>query len=197
MAFFARLAVAFAGGLVVLAVLLVLAAYLLSDEPAVSRAPPPDRAELFATTLERRNAARSDFELVGAGVIVPTSAAAEVLNQCSRETVTPIEGYWRPTPTMVRELETRLPTFLSYESRLEPLTSYIRQYAGVVSVGRPLIYASFLTAPSDLPWQREVLIVCDGGNRAWGVAFDVQSKTFGEVRINGNFGRGPQGEVAR
>jgi hypothetical protein len=98
---------------------------------------------------------------------------------------------------MVRELETRLPTFLSYESRLEPLTSYIRQYAGVVSLGRPLIYASFLTAPSDLPWQREVLIVCDGGNRAWGVTFDVQNKTFGEVRINGSFGRGPQREVAR
>lgn len=71
---------------------------------------------------------------------------------------------------------------------LEPLDRYVRQYAGVLSMGQSSIYASFLDSSLDERWRRQVIVLCDG-NSAWGVAFDVGTKTFGEVHINGR-GRG-------
>jgi hypothetical protein len=186
MGFIVRLVIGLAGGLVALAMLLVFLTFLVS-EPATSRAPASTRAERDAAARVRGSAARDDFERVERGVIVPVRAADELLNQCSRETVSPIEGFWRPTPSMVAELEARLPTFLSYESRLQPLDRYARQYVGVVSMGQPLVYASFVIDPLG-EWERQVVVLCDGGNLAWGVAFDVDRKTFGEVGINGDFG---------
>lgn len=174
MAYLLRVLLALTGGLVALAMLLVFLAFLTSGEPSV----PVSR-----TTYEY--VPRDDFERVGDGVIVPVGAADDVLNQCSRLTVSPIEGYWRPEPAMVVELESRLPLFLMYESRLQPLASYVRQYAGVVSRGRPVVYASFLASSLGDEWQNQAVVLCDGGNLAWGVAFDVGSKTFGEVNING------------
>ncbi len=185
MRFFVRLVIALAGGLTALAMLLVFLTFLVSEYSARAPERGPDSADVLTSAIEGRYAARSDFEVVGDGVIVPVSAAPELLNQCSRETVSPVASYWRPTPSMIRELETRLPTFLSYEARLQPLATYARQYAGVVSEGRMLIYASFIAVPADIPWQRQVVVLCDGGNRAWGVAFDVDSKAFDTVRING------------
>ena len=176
MSYLIRVVVALTGGLAVLAVVLTVLGFLLSREPAV-----------LSGDGDRSYWTRVDFEQVRSGVIVPVDAAAALLNQCSRATVSPVDGYWRPTPGMVEEFESRLPTFLAYESRLEPLDSYVRQYAGVVNMGRPLIYASFVHFDSDLEArvQREVVILCDGGNRAWGIAFDVETKTFDEVHVNG------------
>jgi hypothetical protein len=182
MRFFVRLVISLAGGLTALAMLLLFLAFLVSEHST----PAPLRgADVLTSTIEGRYAARTDFEVIGDGVIVPVSAAPELLNQCSRETVLPIASYWRPTPSMIGDLETRLPTFLAYESRLQPLAHYVRQYAGVVSEGRTLIYASFVTVAADIPWQRQVVVLCDGGNRAWGVAYDVDRKAFDTVHING------------
>ena len=175
MGYLTRVAIALVGGLTVLAVVLAVLGFLVSREPSVGSTLDTDRS----------SARRMDFEQVGSGVIVPVDAAADLLNQCSRATVSPIDGFWRPTPRMVEELESRLPVFLAYESRLEPLDRYVRQYAGVVSTGRPLIYASFLASVPDERWQRQIVTVCDGGSKAWGVAFDVQTKTFGELHVNG------------
>ena len=175
MGYLTRVAIALAGGLTVLGVVLAVLGFLLSREPSVGSALDTDRSY----------SSRVDFEQVGSGVIVPVGAAADLLNQCSRATVSPVDGFWRPTPRMIQELESRLPTFLAYESRLEPLDRYVRQYAGVVSMGRALIYTSFLASAPDARWQRQVVTLCDGGSKAWGVAFDVQTKTFGEVHVNG------------
>jgi hypothetical protein len=185
MRFFVRLVISLAGGLTALAMLLVFLTFLVSEHSAPAPQGGLDSADVLTSTIEGRSAARTDFEVVGDGVIVPVSTAPELLNQCSRETVSPVASYWRPTPSMIRDLETRLPTFLAYESRLQPLARYVRQYAGVVSEGRTLIYASFATLPADIPWQNQVVVVCDGGNRAWGVAYDVDSQAFDTVRING------------
>ena len=35
-------------------------------------------------------------------------------------------------------------------------------------------------------WQRAVVVMCGGGNMAFGLAFDVATKTFGDVQINGS-----------
>jgi hypothetical protein len=174
MSYLFRVLLALVGGLVALAMLLVFLAFLVSGEP-----------DEMPSQSSYRYAPRNDFQRVGDGVIVPVSAAADLLNQCSRLTVSPIEGYWRPEPAMIVELEGRLPLYLMYESRLQPLDSYVRQYGGVISMGRPLVYASFLASRLDAEWQDRVVVLCDGGNSAWGVAFDVERRTFGEVNVNG------------
>jgi hypothetical protein len=179
MRFFVRLVISLAGGLAALAMLLMFLTFVISEWST------PRGADVPASTIDGRAAARTDFELLGNGVIVPVRAAPELLNQCSRETVSPVQGYWRPTPRMIAELEERLRTFLAYESRVEPLRAYIGQYAGVTSAGRRLIYASYVVRPLNVPWQEQVVVVCDGGNRAWGIAYDVDGKTFEELRING------------
>ena len=186
MAFFVRLVIGLAGGLVALAMLLMFLTFLVS-EPATTRAPTSTRAERDAAALVRQSGTRDDFERVGRGVIVPVRAVGDLLNQCSRETVSPIESFWRPTPSMVAELEARLPAFLMYESRLQPLERYTRQYGGVVSLGQPIVYASFVVDPLG-EWERQIVVLCDGGNLAWGVAFDVERKIFGEIGINGDRG---------
>ncbi len=181
MRFFVRLVISLAGGLVALAMLLMFLTFVSSYS-----APEPARdANAPASPIASRADARTDFELLGDSVIVPVRAAPELLNQCSRETVSPVQDYWRPTPRMIAELEQRLPTFLAYEARLEPLERYVAQHTGVVSEGRRVIYTSFLLQPLDVPWQERVVIMCDGGNRAWGIAYDVDTKTFGDLRING------------
>lgn len=174
MSYLLRVLLALVGGLVALAMLLVFLTFLVSGEP-----------DEVTSRSSYRSAPRADFQRVGDGVIVPVSAAADLLNQCSRLTVSPIEGYWRPEPAMILELEARLPLFLMYESRLQPLDSYVRQYGGVISMGRPVVYASFLASSLDAEWQDRVVVLCDGGNSAWGVAFDVELRTFGEVNVNG------------
>lgn len=182
MRFFVRLVISLAGGLVALAMLLMFLTFVISE---YSGREPERSADAPASTLDGRAAARTDFELLRNGVIVPVRAAPELLNQCSRETVSPVQGYWRPTPRMIAELEERLETFMAYESRVEPLATYIGQYAGVTSAGRRLIYASYVVRPLNVPWQEQVVLVCDGGNRAWGIAYDVEGKTFESLRING------------
>lgn len=183
MRFLVRLVISLAGGLVALAMMLMFLTFIVTEYTAPS---PVADADVPSSTVDGRAASRTDFELLGNSVIVPVRAAPELLNQCSRETVSPVQGYWRPTPRMIAELEQRLQTLLTYESRLEPLRSYIGQYAGVASGGRRVIYASFLLQPLDVPWQEQVVVMCDGGNRAWGIDYDVATKTFGELRVNGN-----------
>ncbi len=164
-------------------------AWLSYREPGSETMSTVDHTRVFESWFRRRRAAApSSFEIVDRGVIVPVERAADLLRTCSRPSVTPIEGYWRPTASMVRELETGLDAAVVDRGDLEALDGYARQYAGVVSGGRRLIYGSFVLfryAGDD--WRTNVVQLCDGGNAAFGVDFDVAAKTFGELRVNGAY----------
>lgn len=185
---FVRLLIAAVGATAVIGVLLALLAWLSYREPGNDAMSTVDNTRVFESWFRRRSAAPSGFELIDRGVIVPVDRAADLLRTCSRPSVSPIEGYWRPNAGMVRELETGLDAALAERNDLEPLDRYARQYAGVVSGGRRLIYGSFVLfryAGDD--WRTNVVQLCDGGNAAFGVDFDVAAKSFGELRINGAF----------
>jgi hypothetical protein len=72
------------------------------------------------------------------------------------------------------------------------LKEYVRQYAGVVSGGRRLVYVnlfheSFLQfAGPDVRWTSQPVVVCDGGDSFWGLSFDVDAKTFSPPSFNGS-----------
>ena len=123
-------------------------------------------------------------------MIVPVVDAAQLLRQCSRDTVSPIDGYWLPQRAQIEDLERALPAYLEQNGAALPLPldAYVRQYTGVRSADRALIYASFLAAEAsaDSRWQVDVEIVCGGGRRFFGVTFDVLNDAFGNLSFNGS-----------
>jgi hypothetical protein len=170
---------------VLIGALLAALAWLSYRDPGSAAISNVDHTTVFTAWLQRRYSPRRDFEAVGLGAIVPVDKAPELLRQCSRSSINPIEGYWRPTANLVREMETRLAVELRTEPRLEALDSYTGQYAGVVSGGRQLIYGSFVSsALAADEWRRSVVILCGGGPAAFGVTFDIATRTFGELQIN-------------
>jgi hypothetical protein len=181
-----RILIALAGGLAVILAVVSILAWLTSGEPS-ARARRPAAPYGGA---ENAHWWREDYETVARGVIVPLDVAPSLLRQCSRVTVSPIEAYWRPAPENVELLEENLPRLFERPAaeRPPPLDGYVRQYAGVVSDGRAYIYASFL--PGDVwrhaDWRSNVVTYCGGGARYWGVAFDVESRTFRDLAFNGS-----------
>ena len=181
-----RLAIAALAATVVVGLLVAALAFLSYRDPRTGAMSDVDNTTVFSAWFARRRSPRNDFERVDDSVIVPLDKAPELLRTCSRESISPIDSYWRPTATMIRELETRLPTVMSARGELAPRDSYTGQYTGVVSGSRRLIYGSFVSDLADDRWQRAVIVMCGGGTRAFGVAFDVATKTFGDLQVNGS-----------
>ena len=65
-----------------------------------------------------------------------------------------------------------------------------RQYVGIESAGKRLIYINAFHLPDDsgVNPAREAIRVCDGGAQFWGAVFDPASNTFSELQFNGGFG---------
>jgi hypothetical protein len=168
-----RLGIALVAGAAVIAALLAVLAWLVAptDEP-VSRQADESLTDVFETWFERRSPARTDFEPTRYGAIVPATEGAALLRQCADEAPAGIAGYWRPT----------LPMFL-LDARLDPLDSYARQYGGVHSNGRRLIYVSLLPGLSPDDVQGGVVTLCDRRSIVWGVLFDVESRAVSQVAV--------------
>lgn len=78
---------------------------------------------------------------------------------------------------------------------IEPLNEYGYQYIGLIINDQRYIYINafllnifyghddFETIYKD--WQTKPIIFCDGGNGFWGVLFDVNTKLFSQLSING------------
>ncbi|WP_345783817.1 hypothetical protein [Stenotrophomonas sp. YIM B06876] len=123
-------------------------------------------------------------------VVTRPLVAAQVLDTCSRDSpgkhAGGVSGYWAPSRAQVEQLEMRL-------SQLQPQIAEPeksdRQYVGIESQGRQLIYINAFTLP-DHPTinpVREAVRICDGGARFWGAVFDPQSGQFSDIAINGSF----------
>jgi hypothetical protein len=178
-----RLIIALVAGSAVIAALLAVLAWLVAptDEP-VSRQADESLTDVFETWFERRSPARTDFEPTRYGAIVPATEGAALLRQCADEAPAGIAGYWRPTRAMIDEVEQRLPMFL-LDARLDPLDSYARQYGGVHSNGRRLIYVSLLPGLSPDDVQGGVVTLCDRRSIVWGVLFDVETRAVSQVNV--------------
>jgi hypothetical protein len=182
-----RLAIAALAATVVIGLLVAALAFLSYRDPGTGAMSGVDNTTVFTAWFARRRSPRNDFERVDDSVIVPLDKAPELLRTCSRESISPIDSYWRPTASVIREIETRLPVVMRSYGPLEPRESYTAQYAGVVSGGRRLVYGSFVSLDrADDRWQDAVIVMCGGGSKAFGVAFDAATKTFGDLEINGS-----------
>ena len=105
-----------------------------------------------------------------------------------------VEGYWTPTEEDVLLLEDKIPSFLREHSnsfRREPpvweqLDNYKRQYAGLILNGRRIIYGNFFCSDRGTDWKQDWVFVMDGGDCFFQLQFDVESRTFNGLMVNGD-----------
>lgn len=128
--------------------------------------------------------------------ILPAEQGAALLHQCSRSTPS-AEEFWTPTPQDVLEAEKALPHFMAHakcHAPLHPVGEYLRQYVGITSGGRRMLYLNAVHAdivarmPGSgqfLDWRTTPIVVCDGGTAFWGVDYDVAARAFGKFACNG------------
>lgn len=141
--------------------------------------------------------------------ILGEESAGETLAQCTRRVPSGVTGYWTPSPALVSQVDARLMPVaskaLKHAARMyhtEPLSAdeYDRQYVGVMHGIRRAVYINAIhrgaitgangekshahMGVDSLAWRRRAISVCDGGIYYFGIEFDVESKTFGQVEFN-------------
>jgi hypothetical protein len=123
--------------------------------------------------------------------VLPETEAAGALAQCSRPTVAGANAYFVPSLGEIAAAERGLAAWMAQpggHGPAAPASEYVRQYVGVVAGGRRLLYLNLFheSALADVPeWQSRAVVVCDGGDRFWGISYDLESGTFGEPAFNG------------
>jgi hypothetical protein len=116
-----------------------------------------------------------------------------VTEQCSRPNPPRHEGSWVPLPEDIKHLEEDLPGLDALAKpdccggrRVGDPQAYLRQYFGIVSGGRRLIYVNaFLAAGPNTDWKQSAVVICDGGSAAWGAVYNPQARRFAEFAFNG------------
>ena len=136
-------------------------------------------------------ASSSATDLPDQAAILPTSEGPKIIEQCSRADPTDVSGFWSPAVADVATLERRLPQLLRTSGHKIDLSKSHRQYIGIVSRGKKLIYLNafsdtIFTAPEyRTSWKRRAIVVCDGGDVFWGVEFDPAANRFAHLEFNG------------
>jgi hypothetical protein len=123
--------------------------------------------------------------------ILPLAAGPDLLHQCSRLVPPQITGYWIPTEAQIDEFEKQLHKKLSgtTATKAPPANlAYHRQYIGVVSFGKRLIYGNFYPGRGDATRSEATTpsVVCDGGEAFWGAVFDAEKKNIISIDFNGH-----------
>jgi hypothetical protein len=139
--------------------------------------------------------------------ILPGSAVAAMLHQCSRLAPAPGEGRWTPEAADIARLEAALPA--AVRDRAEIRRSHYRpdpdwarvpegwrrQYVGLVRGGRRFIYGNFfprrdaVAVAFPIPdWRTEPSQICDGGAVFFGAEYDVEAGGFTQIAFNGELG---------
>jgi len=123
--------------------------------------------------------------------ILPISQGPALIRQCSRSSPTAVSSFWSPSASQVLAVEQRLSELLRESGHKLKISDSFRQYVGVTSYGKKLIYLNCfpefaLDHSSDRrDWRTTALTVCDGGDVFWGVEFDPVDNTFHNIQFNG------------
>jgi hypothetical protein len=126
--------------------------------------------------------------------ILKGDKAKAIASQCSREGPPAFTDIWVPDKKTISYLEAnlekieRLPSNLCClpDARISNVRNYYRQYIGIVSKGRRLIYINaFLGTIAQANWLTEPVMACDGGESFWGAIFDPETGEFSQLAING------------
>jgi hypothetical protein len=135
--------------------------------------------------------AAGDESLPDHCAILSVSEGPALIKQCSRSSPTDVSGFWSPSPSQMNAIEQLLPELLRKSGHKLNLSHSNRQYVGITSHGKKLIYVnsfpgSILTESNEQrDWRTKAIIICDGGEAFWGVEFDPADNTFHNIQFNG------------
>jgi hypothetical protein len=127
-------------------------------------------------------------------VVLPEKEARPLADQCSRATPPPFASTWSPTQEDVDSLRRHLPELLDVKptqccfagGRLRDFSWTRLQVVGIVARGsKRLIYVNALPVSKSNQWRTRAQVICDGGERYWGVIFDPEAGSFSELAFNG------------
>lgn len=125
--------------------------------------------------------------------ILPISAGPELMKQCSRDTPQNVTEFWELGIGQVDDFDHRIDDFFyqrhlkGWKSNTEDLKNFHRQYLGIVTDGKRLIYGSFYD-PIDYDSGIEAAkaqIWCDGGPDVFGLEYDPTQKKILDMQMNG------------
>jgi hypothetical protein len=129
--------------------------------------------------------------------LLPQDQAAAVVQQCSRA-VPRIASTWVPSTHDLRHLEADLKLLrgraaeacCAPKARLDDPREYLRQYAGVLRMGKKVIYVNAFRhdpfAATSTDWRKTPVILCDGDPGNWGVLYDPATRHFFQLAFNGS-----------
>ncbi len=104
-----------------------------------------------------------------------------------------IQGYWVPTQADIQSLEEKLLPFIRDNQAVfggaapgaDRLSRYKRQYVGIIQDGQRVIFVNLLCQAPSEDWQREFLLVMDGGACFFQVKYRLDTGSFFDLKVNG------------
>jgi hypothetical protein len=126
------------------------------------------------------------------GVVLPPEAAKAILCPCSRSTPGLGDSYFQPSSSQIVEVESKLAEFLRTHPHDEAplqwrqLSSFMRQYLGVMRAGGAFIYVNLFRPSERSDWRDHAVVVCDGGPAYFGVEYDLGAGRFHHIDFNGS-----------
>ena len=130
--------------------------------------------------------------------VLPSTEARDVEIWYSNQGAKRVTGTWSPNQADIDLAESRLSQVheLSIRSKMEYRIiehpeQYFRQYIGIVQSNRKRIYLSAFCGMENgvqVPpsyWHEKLFEIEDGGSCVWQALFDVETRTFIELRVNG------------
>jgi hypothetical protein len=128
--------------------------------------------------------------------VLDSTKAQRFEKQCSRAEPQ-INGGWNPSESDIDTLQKHLSEICKLKSEeccsvggsVTAPFEYRRQYVGIITHGRKMIYVNAFPLHEKLlglcNWRKEPYLVCDGGESYWGVVFDPETKKFLSLAFNG------------
>jgi hypothetical protein len=112
---------------------------------------------------------------------------------CSRPTPSGMTSFWQVNEGDVKTIDQALMQYLDLTAitkRLsKPPSAYGRQYLGFNRGTRRFIYINaYVKAPKSA--KSTFVRACDGGNKFWGIEYDLQQKLFRDFELNSVPGAG-------
>jgi hypothetical protein len=99
--------------------------------------------------------------------------------------------FWTPSESDIIMAERELVPFLQNANDprvsdiLRAISTYKRQYSGIVLNERKLIHINLFCETDARNWTRQEVVVLDGGPCYFNLRFSIETKTFSHLQING------------
>lgn len=125
---------------------------------------------------------------VGHSSILSGKQAIALSKQCSRPAPSDVRASWNPSAKQISRMEQQLDSYLRqhFPAIRQQVQHQYFQYAGLIRKQRRFIYINAIDeyVQNNPDWRHTAMIICDGGNRFWGLEYDPATEKFSAMTFN-------------